>query len=339
MARKNKLDDTTEEDIPSVVALHNNMNEKTWAKILEWEAVLDPQQPLNSQTPKLSRFLGRPSDLSPKARFKNVLLTHPLPFDRHDWTIVRPDGTEVRYVIDYYHDETRASEQPNSGMPNMGDREAVQSILVDVRPALDSISEFKGRFFTMPLARKLGETSFAPLPVFPTQEMKGQVKESIQVWDNIQKQAKLNAKPVAKDMTLKAEDLKDKDYEDEEKEAAGKFQTQMDQMTSEKATQLAKSFADVLKQCSQAKQKMESCDKEEEYAQASLTLSMCMAQIVCPLQHSTVVKTLHSEEEHQDAKVDTALENMLSCVGMENERVAMARMKFPLLFSEDNGSQ
>ena len=39
LARKGKLtDDTAEEDIASVVALHNNMNEKTWAKVLQWEA-------------------------------------------------------------------------------------------------------------------------------------------------------------------------------------------------------------------------------------------------------------------------------------------------------------
>lgn len=39
-------------------------------------------------TPKLKRFMGRPADYSPKARFLN-LLGYKLPFDRHDWIIDR----------------------------------------------------------------------------------------------------------------------------------------------------------------------------------------------------------------------------------------------------------
>lgn len=48
-----------------------------------------------------------------------------LPFDRHDWFVEREDGTEVRYVIDFY------SGQPEPGKP--------LSVYLDVRPALDSI--------------------------------------------------------------------------------------------------------------------------------------------------------------------------------------------------------
>ena len=39
-------------------------------------------------TPKLKRFMGRPRDYSPKARFLN-LLGYKLPFDRHDWIVDR----------------------------------------------------------------------------------------------------------------------------------------------------------------------------------------------------------------------------------------------------------
>ena len=59
LARKNKLGDTTEEDIAPVVALHNNMNEKTWAKVLEWEAVLNPPSGEGDEGPKLLKFLGQ----------------------------------------------------------------------------------------------------------------------------------------------------------------------------------------------------------------------------------------------------------------------------------------
>ena len=84
----------------TVVAVHNNMNEKSWKDVLEWEA-------LHAQTcaqPTLSRFLGRPNDLTPKAWVKHYVLGYPRPFDRHDWFVDRC-GKQVRYVIDFYFDE------------------------------------------------------------------------------------------------------------------------------------------------------------------------------------------------------------------------------------------
>jgi cytochrome c heme-lyase len=41
LVRKGKLDpETKEEDMTSVVAIHNCMNEGTWKRILQWEKVL-----------------------------------------------------------------------------------------------------------------------------------------------------------------------------------------------------------------------------------------------------------------------------------------------------------
>lgn len=37
LARKGKAEDTEEADMDMVVSIHNNMNERTWKKILEWE--------------------------------------------------------------------------------------------------------------------------------------------------------------------------------------------------------------------------------------------------------------------------------------------------------------
>ena len=123
-----------------------------------------------------------------QAFFKHYLLGHPLPFDRHDWTIQRADGTEVRYVIDYYHDDAMAKEDDGSGLPHMHDHESVKSLLVDVRPAADGLGEIWGRMVTMPLARRvLGESRFQPLPMFPSNSLKSSVEESQQVWANIQK--------------------------------------------------------------------------------------------------------------------------------------------------------
>ena len=93
-------------------AIHNNMNDTTWSMLLEWEqwhiqrgeVAGDVRTPtpypfsplcLGSsavadgwlravQTPQLSKFMGRPFDLTPKARVKSWL-GYGLPFDRHDW--------------------------------------------------------------------------------------------------------------------------------------------------------------------------------------------------------------------------------------------------------------
>eukprot|EP00282_Hemiselmis_andersenii_P039608 CAMPEP_0169446210 /NCGR_PEP_ID=MMETSP1042-20121227/10854_1 /TAXON_ID=464988 /ORGANISM="Hemiselmis andersenii, Strain CCMP1180" /LENGTH=199 /DNA_ID=CAMNT_0009557663 /DNA_START=41 /DNA_END=637 /DNA_ORIENTATION=+ len=107
-----------EDDMSSVVALHNAVNEQTWNEVLRWERDLHPECP----QPKLVRFYGRPKDFSPRARIFS-LLGYKLPFDRHDWTIDRC-GKQVRYVIDFYHG--KASED---GKP--------VSFFIEVRPALD----------------------------------------------------------------------------------------------------------------------------------------------------------------------------------------------------------
>lgn len=82
--------------------------------------------------PRLSRFQGRPKDISPKARLLHWFRGTPLPFDRHDWVVNRC-GKQVRYVIDYYGGE---EEVPNSQVP---------VFYADVRPALDSWQAVKDR--------------------------------------------------------------------------------------------------------------------------------------------------------------------------------------------------
>ena len=108
--------------------------------------------------PQLTRFKGRPGELSPKARFwlfagwllparfKCVPSQHAIPpaarsrsaphsseppFDRHDWIARRGGGEEVRYVIDYY------------SCPPEPDGSPLFSL--DVRPALDSVGSIKQR--------------------------------------------------------------------------------------------------------------------------------------------------------------------------------------------------
>ena len=163
LARKGKLGDTQESDMESVVALHNRMNESTWQQVVQWESLI------GDATPKLLKFQGRPSDLSPKATLKHWLLGHPLPFDRHDWTILRADGTTMRYVIDYYYQDASHNQ-----------------LLTDVRPALDGLSALWGRAITMPWALWNQSTNFEPLPLRPSASLQAEVQDSMQVWNQIQ---------------------------------------------------------------------------------------------------------------------------------------------------------
>eukprot|EP00639_Heterosigma_akashiwo_P025598 CAMPEP_0194699960 /NCGR_PEP_ID=MMETSP0295-20121207/25192_1 /TAXON_ID=39354 /ORGANISM="Heterosigma akashiwo, Strain CCMP2393" /LENGTH=323 /DNA_ID=CAMNT_0039593641 /DNA_START=180 /DNA_END=1152 /DNA_ORIENTATION=- len=116
-AMKRKGWDPREEDMPAVVAIHNFVNEEGWSE------------------PRLIRFQGDATKLSPRARL-NGLLGYSLPFDRHDWVVGRPGPQgaeqEVRYVLDYY------SGAPVEGKP--------VSMHMDVRPALDSLTALLDRF-------------------------------------------------------------------------------------------------------------------------------------------------------------------------------------------------
>ena len=156
--------ETPEEHVVTMVEIHNFLNEMAWKEVLRWETMSNPYVqhlapssrsayiliPISAYfmglsivlstapEPQLSRFQGRPGEISPKARFwllagrlfPSRFNTEP-PFDRHDWMIRRHSGEEVRYVIDYYS----APPEPD-GSPVFS---------LDVRPALDSLGSVKSR--------------------------------------------------------------------------------------------------------------------------------------------------------------------------------------------------
>lgn len=307
LARKGKLGNTDETDIVSVVALHNNMNEKTWKSVCEWERVLDKD---STETPKLLKFLGRPSDLSPKAAFKHYVLGHPLPFDRHDWTVVRANGTTVRYVIDYYHDETMASEDASSAIPPMHDAEATPSLLVDVRPALDGPMHLYGRAFVMPYARHVDlSTQYQPLPLRPTSTMVSQVAESVQVWENIQSRVQAKAK---------GED---------------NSEPVLPEVSMLEAKKLARNYAKVTKECKAEQSAVEQCEGDEECERRSMDLTMCLGKVLCPVQHQALVKALMADEgANAETKVEAALSTTTDCVMLQSAMQQSAKKKYPRLF-------
>ena len=73
------------------------------------------------------------------------------------------EGVEVRYIIDYYHDESNVD---NDSKPqDKSDFHAVKSIFVDVRPALDSVDSVLDRAVRMPVLSTFGETKYKPVPL------------------------------------------------------------------------------------------------------------------------------------------------------------------------------
>lgn len=279
LARKNKLNDTPENEISMIVHIHNHMNEKTWKTVLQWESLVSGE---STSTPKLLKFQGRPMDLSPKAAFKHYILGHPLPFDRHDWYVEtsndNDNSTELkRYVIDYYYQEESKDDE---------------NILIDVRPALDSLPSFINRCYTMPLARYNNATSFLPLPLKPTKELKNEFNDSIQVWEN---NIKSKLPPSTKTVNIQ---------DDNE-----------NSLSEEEAMALVKSFMEAVKECQPT---------ENDEMKQVIGTNVCMAKFLCPLQHSTLVKVLHDapESEKEDAnKMDSIIENMTLCVHEKSDDV------------------
>jgi len=124
-AMKRKGWDPKEKDMSTVVAIHNAVNERTWAEVMRWERKFHCE----CEEPKLLRFMGKPKDLSPKVRMLSWM-GYTLPFDRHDWVVDRC-GQEVRYVIDFYRGKNAVG--------------APAAFYIDARPALDSVEALKDR--------------------------------------------------------------------------------------------------------------------------------------------------------------------------------------------------
>jgi cytochrome c heme-lyase len=115
-AMKRKNASPHEQDMKTIVPIHNIVNEQAWKHILEWESLHADKKCM----PRLVKFVGRSKDFTPKARFFQFL-GYKLPFDRHDWIVDRC-GTTVTYVIDFY-----SGASTEKGAP---------SFYLDVRPAM-----------------------------------------------------------------------------------------------------------------------------------------------------------------------------------------------------------
>lgn len=126
--------------IPSILAIHNYLNERVWEEIMtKWERLYRDE----CAHPKLKRFAGMPGTESPRARMMRWW-SGVQPFDRHDWIVDRC-GREVRYVIDYYGVDEEEGDKNSSGMGNVNIKDDAAVFYVDIRPALDSFSALRDR--------------------------------------------------------------------------------------------------------------------------------------------------------------------------------------------------
>ncbi|KAF4720654.1 hypothetical protein FOZ62_026146 [Perkinsus olseni] len=82
------------DDMRTVVAIHNAVNERAWHQIKEVEDRLHGRV-CAKEALRLVKFVGRPGEVSPKSRIMRLLGGWTEPFDRHDWYIDRC-GTTVR---------------------------------------------------------------------------------------------------------------------------------------------------------------------------------------------------------------------------------------------------
>lgn len=132
LKRKGKANGITEDDMGMLVAIHNGTNERAWKMVLEWEKDFE-----ECKDPTLLKFQGKPHDLSPMARFKTMFMGYPMPFDRHDWTVDRC-GKEVRYILDFYYDNSEEDKQMNIDKNDDGFL-VPKRVIIDARPAIDSM--------------------------------------------------------------------------------------------------------------------------------------------------------------------------------------------------------
>ncbi|KAF4659722.1 hypothetical protein FOZ61_004532 [Perkinsus olseni] len=121
------------DDMRTVVAIHNAVNERAWHQIKEVEDRLHGRV-CAKEALRLVKFVGRPGEVSPKSRIMRLLGGWTEPFDRHDWYIDRC-GTTVRYVVDFYDG------RPPEGTAHLPLSQQPVSIFVDARPAVSTLND------------------------------------------------------------------------------------------------------------------------------------------------------------------------------------------------------
>jgi hypothetical protein len=260
------------------VAIHNNMNEGTWKEVLAWESLHEPPSDVNPDDakPTLLRFTGRPDENSPKAYLKQ-LFGCPAPFDRHDWIVDRA-GRQVRYIIDYYHDPAGVD---TDGRPTLHDSKAIQSIKIDVRPALDSFEAFADRAFRMPLKAATG-LGYQYLPLHLPRDKAGAPKYGPNMANaggasggGAGVSAEAAARSAGGMMAALFDALSSRNS------GAPALADSPAKPTTPEMAELSATAKALSEQCGPCTAKLAACEAEADCRNASIALTLCMARTLC----------------------------------------------------------
>ena len=121
--------------------------------------------------------------------------------------------------------------------------------------------------------------------------------------------------------------------------------TQTPTVSDQQATRLALQLSQVLKQCQQAQTMLDKCnaDDTEAMQQATMQLTMCMAQVVCPLQHDALMKCIlddnGADDDSNDVKVEVALDTTSACVSNFFQKVQVAQTQHHQVFENARGAK
>jgi cytochrome c heme-lyase len=283
LVRKNKADGVEEGEINMVIAIHNEMNERTWRMLLDWEKSLHASELTNGQ-PSLRKFMGKPYDPSPKATLKSWF-GYGHPFDRHDWYVDRGDKL-VRYIIDYYYstdDTLNVANVANGAEP----AKYTKAIYVDVRPAVDDFTSFVDRI------RRFPERFFG---IFSRPYFKGEGIDPSKRPNEAAALATLHSSNTLSDSTNPAS------------AAAGAADAPQHP-----------DFAKIDSKCSKLLANLKAAKTDEERRSAHLSLTYCMSNIICPNEAASFMTTLDKNASAGRAGAsggdeERAFESMSKCV-------------------------
>jgi hypothetical protein len=194
-------------------------------------------------------------------------------------------------------------------MPDLHDRNATPSLLVDVRPALDGPSQLWARAAVMPYAMWTEKSKYEPLPLRGTPEMASQVQESIEVWKAMQELAK---------------------QPQSSKQEGDGIAVAATQISEEQAKAISLKFAKAMKDCKNTQKRLINCSSEEDCSKASVDLTVCFGQRLCHVQHKNLKRTL---DDGDDIKIEAALETLTQCVMLKTAERRVAKEQHPIFFS------
>lgn len=278
LKRKGKASDVSESDMPTVVAVHNRMNELTWKQILRWEARFHCHE---CPAPKLKRFQGRPHDLSPVARFRSTFRDYPRPFDRHDWVVDRCGKADARYVIDYYY------------------RDGPDPIELHVRPAVDSPQAAYDRFCSgiLFVRQSLG----LPVPPLPSLAVLQSTTDTPSAHPKVHRPPAQPAEPAEWEAARLA-NLPDIVKGDQLDAQEFSFLTQL---TPDAITEIAQ---DVETQCKDVHHAFVTAAQASfdpaKLEQANVSLNYCMAKRICKVQATGFMNALENDADPSHAYAD-----------------------------------